>query len=322
MRVDNIQNTNFKGALNNKLVLGALEKISDHSATFTALTAVGASMLLRPLAISLTPGVKKENKKHSIASSVSSGLIKLGTTLALSIPIEHAVKTIENSPKEYLNSSANDFLKHKNSFNFASQMLKLSANMLTAVPKSVLTISLIPLIMDKIFKSAKTEENKKAEIPFKGNLEDGFTKFVAKYFNNDAVQNFAKKNISKSADLARNMAVATDVLLAGSYALHTKKSKKIDPERKNNLIYNSLVSTGLSILTGIGLDGIVKEQGKGLVKKFAQANISDPKLAKYLQGINILRPTVIFAFVYYGILPILSNYIAQKLSDKENGQKS
>ena len=312
MKVNNIQNTSFKGALNNKFVLKALEKISDHSATFATLTAVSASMILRPLAIKLTPGVKKENKEHSIANSVSSGAIKLATSLAVSLPIEHAVKTIENNPREFLK---NDFLHDKNSFNFASQMLKLSSSLLTAIPKTILTVSMIPLIMDKVFKQMpKTKENPK-EISFKG----GFEKIVSKYFNNNIIENFAKKHSSNSINIARNMAVASDILLAGSFALRTKKSKKIDPKRKNNLIYNSIISTGLSVLAGCGLDKIAKEGGRGFLEKFIQANKSNPKLAKYVQGINILRPTVIFALIYYGILPVVSNYTAQKLSDrKEN----
>ena len=318
MKVSNIQNTNFKGALNNKLVLGALEKISDHSATFTALSAVGASMLLRPLAISLTPNVKKENKEHSIANSISSGAIKLLTTCALSIPIEGAIKNIEKNSDKFLNSKAKEFLEDKNSFNFASQILKLSSNIVSAIPKSVLTITLIPLIMDKIIKPKKEEADKTVSQPtFKGKLQDNFTKLVSNYFNNEKIQNFAAKNQNNSVNIARNMAIATDLLLTGSFALSTKKSKKIDSKRKNNLIYNNLISTGLSVLGGLGLDKLVQKQGKGIIEKFIEANKNDPKLTKYLQGINVLRPTVVFALIYYGVLPIVSNYFAQRISDKK-----
>ena len=320
MRVDNIQKTNFKGALNNKLVLGALEKISDNSATFTALTAVGASLLLRPLAISLTPKVQKENKEHSKANSVASGLIKLLTTCALSIPIERAIKNIENNPKSFLNQSALEFSKDKNAFNFASQVLKLSSNILTAIPKSALTITLIPLLIDKFFKP-KEENNKKEQIPFKGKLQDSFTKLVSKYFNNDSIQKFSKKNKVNSTNIARNMTAITDVLLTGSFVLNTKNNKKIDKERKNNLIYNHLIATGLSILGGFSIDIIIQKQGRGLIEKFALANKDNPKLTKYIQGINVLRPTIIFAFIYYGILPIISNYFAQKISDKEKSSQ-
>ena len=313
MRVDNVQNINFKGALNNKFVLSALEKISDNSASFCAMSAVGASLLLRPLAISLTPNVKKENKNHSIAKSVSSGLIKLASTLVITLPVENAIKNIEKTPDKFLNNNAKDFIKDKNSFNFASQLLKLSSNILSAVPKSFITISLIPLFLKKFF--SKTPENKK-EISFTGKLEDNFTKFVSNYFNFDSIQKFAQKNKANSTDIARNMTVLGDMLLTGSFILGTKKSKKIAPERKNNLILNSLVTTGLSALGGITVDKFVQKQSKGLIDKFISANKSDPKLAKYLQGINILRPTVIFALIYYGILPIASNYLSQRISDK------
>ena len=321
MRIDKLDNTNFKGALNNKLILSALEKISDNSATFVGLSAVGASMLLRPLAIKMTPNVKKENKKHSIANSIASGAVKLVTTCALSIPIEKAVKNIENSPKKFLVEQSNKFLKDKKSFNFASQLLKLSSNIISAIPKSVLTISLIPLVVDKILKPKPKEETKPKEIPFKGKLQDNFTKLVSKYFNNPSVQNFAIKNQNNSVNIARNMTALGDILLTSSFILNTKKTEKIKPERKNNLIYNSIISTGLSILAGFGLDSIVKEQGKGLIEKFIETNKNDPKLAKYLQGIDILRPTIIFTLIYYGILPIISNYFAQRVSDIEKPVK-
>ena len=317
MRVNNISKTAFQGALNSKMLLKALETISNHSATFSTSVAVGASMLLRPLAISLTPKVEKENKHHSISNSVASGLIKLLSAVVISAPIEYAVKNIEKNPEKFLKPSSIEFLKDKNVYNLASQTLKFSSSLVSAVPKTILTVSLIPFILKKLFKPAQKPEENKQNLNFTGKLQDSFTKLISKYFNNDAVQNFAIKNKSASDNIARNMTILTDTLLAGSFAINTKRNKKISPERKNNLIYNTLLSTGLSVLAGFGLDKLAQKQGKGMLNKFIEANKDNPKLSTYVQGINVLRPALIFAFVYYGILPIISNYFAQKISNGE-----
>lgn len=319
MKINNVSNTSFKGGLNNKILLGALGKISDHSATFCTAVATGAAIFLRPMAISITPKVKKENKQHSIASSVSSGMTKFLMASVVSLPVENAIKNIEKNHSKYLKGIFKDFSKNKKSFDFASQVLKQSANLITAIPKSLLTISLIPILTDRIF-NQKSEEKSK-DIAFKGNLKETSSKLISKYFNNDAVQNFANKNADKSKNIVRNMSALTDMLLAGSFAFNVKKSKKIKSERKNNLIYNNILSTGFALGAGFGLDKLVQNKSKNFTNKFIEANKNNPELSKYLQGLNVLRPAIIFAFVYYGILPVASNFIAQKLSDKSENNK-
>ena len=59
------QNRSFGGLYNNKFFLNTLEGISDHGASFCAGVSLASAMVLRPVAISLTPGVEKENKKDS-----------------------------------------------------------------------------------------------------------------------------------------------------------------------------------------------------------------------------------------------------------------
>ena len=52
---------------------------------------------------------------------------------------------------------------------------------------------------------------------------------------------------------------------------------------------------------------------KEFVDKFKTLNAGDPKLCKYIEGIHILRPALIFAAIYYGILPMFSTYTAEKV---------
>jgi len=97
----------------------------------------------------------------------------------------------------------------------------------------------------------------------------------------------------------------------------TMKNKEIEKERKKPLIYNNLISTGISLAGGFTIDKMVKKGTEKFIKKFSQINKNDPKLNKYIEGINILRPTLIFAGIYYGILPMVSTFMSDKFSEKQ-----
>ena len=103
-------------------------------------------------------------------------------------------------------------------------------------------------------------------------------------------------------------------MLAGSSIIATKQSKKIDNEVKKPLIINKALTTAISIFAGCSLDLIAQKATNGLVEKFIQENKNNPKLLKYLDGINVLRPTLIFAGVYYFLIPIFTTLMSEKLS--------
>lgn len=346
-------NPNFKGIWNNKAVLKGLETISDHGTTFVAATTLAMAVGARPLAIALTPDVKKENKQYAATNSIASGLIKFGMVEAIAIPVERAIKKIDKSPEKFLNEKTIKNLQgnakslaESKSYKFGTQFLKQSTNFITAIPKAMLTVALIPLIMNKFFD--KNEEVKQKEEPkknkyninsidiyntynpvfsddfqnqkgaspsFKGLITDKTAKGIGKLINTNTFQNAAKKFSPKDADIARNMSVATDLLLTASFIHRTTKNDKIEKERKNVLIYNNVISTGVTLLGGVAIDNFIKKNTESFIKKFSEINKNDPKLNKYIEGINILRPTMIFAVLYYGILPIFSTYISDKIED-------
>ena len=335
MKINSIQNNKqaFKGYLSNKTFLKGLELISEHSASFSAGLSFISAVALRPLAIKSTPNTKKENKDYLSASSISSGIIKLGIVEAVVLPIENAVKKIDKNPNKYLNKETiknfnqkgEDIAKSKG-YKFATQIIKSGSNILSAIPKSLLTVALIPVVVDKLFKNKK--ENKKEEkkeekkvLSFKGSLNDRLAKGIGDILNNKKLQDFANSNISKSTDIARNMSIATDILLAGGYIAKTKTSKKIEENKKNVLIANEVLSTGICLTAGVGIDKLAKKGSKNFIDKFIKENKDNPKLLKYIEGINIARPALIFASIYYGILPIFSTYFADKTENINNCAK-
>ncbi len=343
MRISEINSKiNFKGGFNNKLLLKGLEIAANHPASFIAGTTLLMSSVIRPIAIACTPKTDKENKKYAIADSISSGLIKFGITELVALPVENAIKHINKNPEKYLNSKTiknftekgKSLLESKN-YKFAQQLVKNTPSIITAIPKSMTAVALIPFVMNKLFPEKKKQEQiiytqpagrspvfsafYNNQVSFKG-VQNTTAQGISKIFNSQTFQNFVTKHSFNDTNIARNMTIATDILLAGSSVIRTKKSKKIKEDKKKPLIYNKLITTAISVLGGYKIDKMIQKSTKSFIEKFKQANIADPKLDKYIQGINVVRPTLVFALLYYGILPILSTFTADKL-DKLNNKK-
>lgn len=322
MKINQIKNNpNFKGFYNNKKLLASLETISQHGATFSTVVSFIGALCLRPLAISLTPQADKENKKILSIESVSSSLIKLLIALGISLPLESAVKKIDENKELFLKSDTIKNLSNKE-YKFLTQTIKMSANLLSSIPKSIFGVALIPIITD--FLASNKKKNKpaklnneisfekfKQQVSFRGNT---LPKLISNVINCDISQNFAKKYSANDKNITKNISIITDILLTLGSVIGVKKSKKIKEENKNVLISNKVISTLISIFMGSSIDSLVQKSTQNTIEKFKKANLNDPKLAKYLEGINIVRPTIIFALIYYGLIPIITTFISDKIS--------
>ncbi len=305
----------------NKAVLKGLEKISDHGISFSATTALFMSTIVRPYAIHKTPDVEKENKQYAMSNSIASGIIKFGMVESVALPVEYIVKKIDENPEKYLKKTTIKTLKNgadelakSKSYKLITQFMKLGTGFITAVPKTVLTLALIPVIMDKLFHNKFKQQNtEKVQAKNKNINFTGLTKGIAGIIDNPKVQKFALKYQDKDKDIAKHMTAATDLLLTGSFAVLTDRNKKIKDDRKKALIYNNVISTGITLALGYGIDNVIKNETEKFVNKFKQMNIHDPKVLKYVEGINIIRPALIFAGIYYGILPMFSTYMAERI---------
>ena len=313
VRINQTKNSpEFQGIYKNRTALSALETIANHSASFSAGAMFIGATVIRPLAIGLTPKVDRENKKILSAESISSGIVKLLIALGVSMPIENAVRKIDKAK-----------IKNKDNFEFLSQIVKLSSNLISSIPKSILGVALIPVVVDLISSKNKKQEKKetllesvsfssyKNSLSFKGNkLSDTILNLT----NSKIAQEFANKNLKNKNNIARNMTVLTDVALTSGSVLALNASKKIKKEDKKPLIINKVLSTIISILAGCSIDKLAQKLGDNFIKNFKKANLNSPKLSKYLEGINVLRPTIIFALVYYALIPIFTAYMSDKIS--------
>ncbi len=300
--------------LSNKCVLKGLEKISEHGTSFAAATSLTLSLSLRPFAIKSTPNTEKENKHYAMSNSICSGLMKFAVVEAVSIPVENAIKKIDKNQAKYLSSKTLENLPPR-AYKLITQTIKLSIGLLTAVPKSMLTVALIPVVMGKLFENKKTKEQNErlvtdnVGLTFTGSLP----KTLSKIIENKKVQDLAIKYQNNDKDIAKHITAATDILLTAVSANQVNNSKDIKENRKKALIYNNIISTGITLAGGYIIDHIVKSKSNKFIEQFKQINAHDPKLGKYIEGINILRPALIFAAIYYGVLPMFSTYTAEKI---------
>lgn len=332
MRIQSISQNSTKFThrlLKNKTLLKGLEKISEHGTSFSAGTSLFMALTVRPLTIFSTPDVEKENKQYAASNSICSGLIKFGMVEAIALPIEHAVKNIDKNPEKFLKKStiknlqnSSDKLIESRSYKLITQLFKLGAGFITAIPKSMLTVALIPILMDKIFHNKKfvkqhsntqSESKQNKDINFTGRFSEKISKGLGEIIDCEALQKFARRFENKDRDIAKHITAGTDTLLTATSVYQISNSSKIKENRKRALIYNNIISTVITLGLGYGIDNIVKNSSKKFIEKFKQINAADPKLHKYIEGINILRPAVIFAGIYYGILPIFSTYMAEKI---------
>ncbi|MCM1339428.1 MAG: hypothetical protein NC191_07135 [Muribaculaceae bacterium] len=313
----------------NRAVLKGLEKVSEHAISFSATTALFMSTVVRSYAIHKTPNVEKENKQYAMSNSIASGLIKFGIVESVALPVEYMVKKIDDNPQKYLKestiknlqNSADELVKSR-SYKLITQVVKLGTGVITAVPKTVMTIALIPVIMDKMFKyktkadkSEKTSSQLSTPMFGKNVKFTGLTNGIAKVIDNPRIQKWANKYQYKDKDIAKHVTAGTDILLTSSFAYLTNKSDKIKENRKKALIYNNIISTAITLGLGYWFDNLIKCKTDKFIDKFKKLNLNDPKVLKYVEGINIIRPALIFAGIYYGILPMFSTFMAQKIDN-------
>lgn len=332
----------FKGVLNNRYLLSGLKKISEHGTSFVAVTSFVMSSGVRTFSILNTPGVEKENKHYAAANSIGSGLVKFGIVEAVALPLENIIKKIDKNPEKYLKETAvksymngaKQFCESR-SYRFVTQIIKQSAGLVTAIPKSLLTVSLIPFIKDGFFPQQQKIRFKKDKIDsvsadrqpaskhpssrhpsFKHSLPEFFAKQTAKLLSREDVQKFAKKYCVHDKDISKHMTAAMDILLTTASAIGIAQSEKIKENRKRPLIFNNIISTAATLLFGYGIDTAAKRGTDKFIEKFSRINKNDINLPKYIEGINILRPTLIFALIYYGLLPVFSTFMAERAAKK------
>lgn len=313
--IEKIPGANF---YNNKTLLKSLKFVSEKSPVFTT----GASLLfqttLRPISTLLAPKTDKEDKKISFVKSLSSALTGFLFMSLVSNPFSKAVKNIDKNPEKFLNKdtiknllNGLDNVTASKSYKFLTQLFKLGLAFILAYPKAILNNTIIPPVMDKISeKNNKDDKNPS----FTGKIEN----IIANTINNKTMQKIAKK--AEKTDYTTHLIALGDIFSTLAFTSITSKNKKLNNHQKKVLNYNALTSTALCLLLGYGLNYATKKPMDNFLKNLDKFQKNSPDLAKYKEGANIVKSSLIFGTIYYGLIPIVSTYLSSRMADK-NYQK-
>ncbi len=327
----------FKGSFyNNKMLLSGLKYASENAAIVTAGTTLLFSTVVRPVAILLTPDTSKEDKHNACAKSIASGGLGAALTASIFAPLSKAVNKITEASEDYLNQNTIKNLKQSAktldesaNYNFLRQLVKLSPELLSIIPKALLTAALIVPLTNFLFKK-KDKTSKKIQIQapsmppssapsFKGSSVSKLTNGIAKIFDNESAQRFAQKY--KDSNFIQHALNFKDVFATACFAAATCFNKKIKKENKSALIYNSALSTGLTIGGGYVVNKLLDTPVKKFTENFIEANKDDKNLFKYLNGIKIIKPILILSSLYYIFIPMISTFCADRIV-KNNSKKT
>ena len=307
----------------NKFVKKGLEFAADNGTLFIGTASLALSTIARPLSILATPKTDRENKRYACMKSIASTAIGYFMMFGVSMPFAKAMCNIDENPTKYLNKKTvktlqrgEKTLQNASRYRFVSQLFKLGLGLLIAVPKSALTCALIPPLMKKIFPK-KEEDKKQKNITFTG--MEPLSKGIGKIIDTKPIQHLAEKFHNTNFEF--NIMSLTDIVATGAFIRQVAKSKKIEQDRKKALMYNSAISTALCVVAGYTIDKMSKKSTENFIKKFSEANKNSPKLGKYIQGIKIVKPAMIFGAIYYIAIPIISTFLADRF-DGKNYKKS
>lgn len=316
----NNRDISFQGFYNNKALKKGLEFAADNGTLFIATTTLVLSGI-RPLAILATPNTDKKNKQVASAKSITSSINGYLIALACSYPLSKAIKRIDKKPEKYLKKETINTLKESGkklsdskAYSMATQLFKLGLGLVIAAPKSILNAMGTPYFFKLFDKEQSTiqEQDKMGEnLSFKG--KNKFSSKIGKIIDKKKFQEFVTKY--KDTNFPLHIMAGTDTFATAVFAQQIATSNKLEKKDKKPLIYNSIISTALSIASTYLIDGLTKNQTDKFIKKFSQANKNDPKLAKQIEGIKIAKPTLIAGCIYYIIIPIISTFFADRIKN-------
>ena len=315
----------FNGFYNSSALKKGLSFAESNGALFASSTALVLSATLRPPAILATPKTDTENKKIACAKAVTSTILDFGITFLISLPVVKAVNRINKNPEKYLKKETINNLKEgaeiltdSKAYTLANQLFKLGIGVAIAVPKAILNVMGMPYISSTLFKDKKEPQNNPKNLTFKGREKNGLSSFIGKIMDKKSVQKFSIKHADSNFPMHIN--AVKDSLATSVFIGVISESKNIKDERKKPLIYNSVISTGLSIISGYILDSAAKKPAEKFIQKLTEANKNDPNLKKYIDGFKIAKPVLILGIMYYGIIPVISTFFGERIG--KNSQPS
>lgn len=136
-----------------------LRYTNDNTAVFSAVMSFGLASLLRPAIIGCFNFKDKKDKRYSQASAVAAGLIELGATAAIFIPLN---KSIAKTSKTLYESRGSLYFENKLALRQFKSITNRGAKLLALIPMSLGRFSLVKPVVNFLF--GKEEKGKAMDI--------------------------------------------------------------------------------------------------------------------------------------------------------------
>lgn len=150
-----------------------LDYAEGHPISCNALFSLVLAGMLRPATILSLPGKKdKEDKRNAAAHAVASGVIGFISATILMSPFDAAMKKVKADPvkylglgkkaESYLGSLKAKGLAKTQKFKNVETLMKMGPDIVIGIPRSIITIALIPPILTYVFGMKKKSDASKA----------------------------------------------------------------------------------------------------------------------------------------------------------------
>ena len=310
-----------------------LDVTQKNSLVADALFALFLTSVLRPMMLFFMPtkGEDKNNDKrkneYQVGHSVATGLMGLGTTVAVAVPVKKGVNKFINHVK------SNPELKNKFAYIFATPktetMFKEAAGRIHQpifLPlRAMATIAIVPPLLNMLglkkrgpvkapdgnpmfndyaglnFKGSetfkdvagilnhkKTNNNDKKNIPsFKGTPTD----LIAKGIGAAAGTGFFQKLVEFLAACKNgfpHLIAAESLLLSGFYMHETAKSKKIEQDQKPAMIINQGIVAVACTIGAYTIDGVINKAISKFKNIYKEA-FKEMKAAKHAELLQEMK---------------------------------
>lgn len=291
----------------NKYFNKFLDILADNSLIADALIALGLTGVMRPLFIYSIPAkdtVEKKKNNYQVCQSISTGLLGLGTTLAVAEPIKRGVKKVLANPEKYMKTDVSYVKNNERVFKETAGRLHQP---LFLPLRAMLTIAIVPPILkalglSKTGKPVNVADKTKIDysfMNFKGNETNKAFKDVAnislvsskkpsfKGLGGIVTEGIAK-GIGKVADTKGfrkfiewfkekdkwfpHLIAAESLWLSSFYMYNTGKSKKIEKDQKLAMMLNQGITALLCTIGAYKIDGVVNNKLASFKETYKRMN--------------------------------------------------
>lgn len=133
---------------NNKTAQTVLKSIDKNPAVYNAVSSFALAAVLRPGLIGCMPFKDKKDKQYSQASAVAAGIVELGATAALFIPLNKSIKTASDN---LYKASGTFFKDNAPALRQFKSVTNRGIKVLSLIPISLLRFSLVKPVVNLFF---------------------------------------------------------------------------------------------------------------------------------------------------------------------------